>query len=381
MKHKNVGLKAKLREQTPPAEVREARAETAQRTVPTTKPELENPEEVELLLKMRRQKFQDEAVKLPPPRRDGMMGELRLGDIITGWFDITPELAMSWLDYNLHNRKVNRNKVASFARQILTGDFIYTHQGIAFNREDELIDGQHTLKAIILTGKTVRRMVTFGLPKKPEGKNYTTMDVIDVGGRSVADQLKISHGITESGPKKQICIALAALCYGARTRALSVGQVLPVLAAFETSIEFVLNHRAKEKGLRQIGVLAGYVFAHAATTLQDKGSVQHRVEQLFAELNTGAGLVDAATFKKNQAAGKPMRPVEHLHYFLTSPENVFFNKSMNRCIAEVTLQVIYSELHKATTKELVQAEVGVKWFAAKQKARVEKIAAMFQLPK
>jgi hypothetical protein len=206
------------------------------------------------------------------------------------------------------------------------------------------------------------------------------MDVIDVGGRSVADQLKISHGITESGPKKQICIALASLCYGSRTRALSVGQVLAVLKEFEFSVEFFIRNRAKEAGLRQIGVLAGFAFAHAATSLSDKGSVQHRVEQLFRELNTGEGLISETAFQKSQKDGKSMRPVEHLHYFLTGAESVFFNKSMNRCIAEVTLQAIYTEIQKAKTTELEQAHVGLKWFAAKQKDRVDKIAAMFRLP-
>lgn len=366
MKHKNIGLKAAQRAAAPAA-----------------KNELKNPEGVEILLAKRRQKFADEKIVIPPPDRSDMFGELKhptILSIVTGWFEVTPLRAQTWLDHNIHNRNVNKGKVVSFARQIVNGDYVDTHQGVAFNEAGDLIDGQHFLKAVVMTNLTVRRMVTFGLPNKPSGKNFTTMDVVDTGGRSVADQLKISHGITESGPKKQICIALATLCYGARTRNLSVGQTLDVLKAFEFSVEFFIRNRAKEAGLRQIGVLAGFAFAHAATSLSDKGSVQHRVEQLFRELNTGEGLINETAFQKNQKDGRAMRPIEHLRYFLTGAESVFFNKSMNRCIAEVTLQAIYAEIQKVRTTELEQAEVGLKWFAAKQKDRVDKIAEMFRLP-
>ena len=375
MSHQNIGRKAAQRAaQTAPPQP--APASAAPR-------DLNNPEGVEILLAKRRQKFADEAVKLPPPNRAAMFGELKhphLPGVITGWIEINEARALDWLDHNKDNRKLNKTKISSLARQHLNGDFVTTHQGVAFDDQDNLIDGQHTLKMILLTGKPVTRMVTFGLPKKPAGKNFNTMDVIDAGARSMADQLKISHGITESGPKKQICIALASLCFGTRTRSPGIGQVLEILKAFGPSIEFMLEHRAKETGLRQVGVLAGFAFAHAATSLADKGSVQHRVEQLFTELNTGDGLIDEAEFKKRQKAGKAMRPIELLRYFLTSPESLLFSKSMNRAIADVTLQVIYGEIHKAQATELTQAEIGVKWFAAKQTARVEKIASLFRIP-
>ncbi len=332
---------------------------------------LTNPEHVEKLLALRRTRMN--STKLPPPDRTGMCGELKhptLPGVVTGWFTISVAKAMSWLDYNLHNRKMSKAKVAAFARQHYHGEFVTTHQGIAFSDADELIDGQHTLKMIILTESPLTRMVTFGLPKKV--KNFHTMDVIDVGGRSVADQLKISHGITESGPKKQICMAIVGLCHGARTRNLQVGETLTVLAEFNGSVDFVLTNRSKQTGLRQAGVLAGFAFAHAALGAP--------VEKLFHELNSGDGLVDGEGYLKLRKSAKPVRPIEHLRHFLTSPESALFSKSMNRAIAEVTLQVIYGEAHKVKTQALEQSAVGTKWFAAKQKARVEKIAGLFRSP-
>lgn len=338
---------------------------------------LADPDGVETLLRLRRQKSEREQKQQLPPSRDGMMGELKLdrGDgqfIITGWFDIDRDRALNWLDYNRENRKVNKGKVQSFARQILRGDFILTHQGIAFNDAHDLIDGQHTLKSVVMTGKTIRRLVTFGLPKKIEGKKFNTMDVLDQGGRTVGDQLKIAHGIREPNTLRQICNSIASICYRKRARNLSVGQILDVYALFKADIDWMLAARSKDKGLKQAGIMAGFVFAHAATPAP--------VEKLLVELNSGSGLADAATFRKRQAAGTPQRPVEHLRHFLLGDAGSLLSKKFNACLAEVALQTIYAEQHKARTKEIESSDVGLNWFTARLKEPAGKVAAMMAIP-
>jgi hypothetical protein len=319
--------------------------------------------------------------KLPPPDRSGMFGELKhptIPTVLTGWFTISVAKAAAWLDYNLHNRKISKNKITAFARQHYNGEFVATHQGIAFSDADELIDGQHTLKMIIASGIPLTRMVTFGLPKKGASRtgqplNFHTMDVIDAGDRSVSDQLTVSHGIKDSGLKKQICAALASLCLGTRARNLQVGETLTVLKEFESGIELVVSGRSKQTGLRQAGVLAGFAFAHSSSP-----SYSSACEKWFTQLNTGDGLLSAEAYLKLRKTAKPCRPLDHLRQFLTSDEAALFSKAMNRAIAEVTLQVLYGEAHKAQTQALEQSPVGAKWFAGKQKARVEKIAALFK---
>lgn len=360
MKHNNEGRKAALR--------------AAQ---PQEKTSLHDPEGVEILLRLRREKTERENRPLPAPDRSKMMGELKLdlGDgkcIVTGWFDIDRELALAWLDYNKDNRKVKLGKVQSFARQLANGDYVLTHQGIAFNDANELIDGQHSLKAVVMTGITMRRMVTFGIPKKIAGKSFNTMDVLDQGGRTVGDQLKIQHGVKDPNTVRQICNAIASLCNRRRARNLSVGQIMNVYNLFRADVDWVIANRSKVPGLRQMGILAGFTFAHAALPAP--------VEKLFTSLNTGEGLVDAEAFKKIKAAGKEARPLEHLRYFLTGGVGNLLGKKLNSCLAEVSLQTIYAEQHKARTKEIESSDVGVNWFAAKQKERVDKIAAMFKLP-
>jgi len=72
---------------------------------------------------------------------------------------ITPDLAAKWLDGNVRNRPIRWGKVALFSRIIRSGEWMLTHQGVAFADDGRLLDGQHRLLAIIDTGVTVEMVV------------------------------------------------------------------------------------------------------------------------------------------------------------------------------------------------------------------------------
>jgi hypothetical protein len=62
---------------------------------------------------------------------------------------ITPERAEQWLAANTANRPVSKSTVRGFAEAMRRGDWLVTHQGIAFDTNGVLVDGQHRLAAII----------------------------------------------------------------------------------------------------------------------------------------------------------------------------------------------------------------------------------------
>ena len=97
------------------------------------------------------------------------------------WMDIDPGLAAHWLQNNFVNRTLSEDTITAYARDMVNGEWLPTHQGVAFNDRDALIDGQHRLHAVIRSGKTVRMMVTFGLASVIPGKEVTTMDAVDRG--------------------------------------------------------------------------------------------------------------------------------------------------------------------------------------------------------
>jgi len=78
--------------------------------------------------------------------------------------NINPDLAAAWLDKNENNRPINWNYVAQLARDMKAGRWRLTHQGIAFDTQGRLIDGQHRLWAVIEADVTVPMRVFFNEP-------------------------------------------------------------------------------------------------------------------------------------------------------------------------------------------------------------------------
>jgi hypothetical protein len=76
---------------------------------------------------------------------------------------IGPELAACMLKCNKSNRPVRQSRVVELAREIEAGRWQRTHQGIAFDRNGILLDGQHRLLAVIRSGQKVACNVDFGL--------------------------------------------------------------------------------------------------------------------------------------------------------------------------------------------------------------------------
>lgn len=113
-------------------------------------------------------------------------------EITANWVNVTPALAEQWLKVNGGNRNVRQHKVNSFARAQQEGRWRQTHQGISFDENNALLDGQHRLMAIVKSGVTVRMLVTYGQPRD-------NMKVIDRGSiRSTADTLRILYGMDNS---------------------------------------------------------------------------------------------------------------------------------------------------------------------------------------
>lgn len=273
------------------------------------------------------------------------------------WVDITPKMAGEWLRNNFQNRKVKQDVIDAYARDMRNGKWKTTHQGIAFNDRDELIDGQHRLMAILASGITVRMMVTFNLPARTEGEDLTTMDCVDRGRtRSVADQLTIQHGFKNANLTASICAALASLCCKKRTRRVNVGEALAIFRQFQEQILWVIDNRSKEHGLKSAGVLAGFVFALAVD-----GEV---VGKMFRAMNRNEVLHN-------------MPVIQMLRDFLTSDQAVLINHSMDRGLSELTLNAINLQMRGSVPEVLLVEAEGMEHYRCCQSERVQQVAALF----
>jgi hypothetical protein len=112
---------------------------------------------------------------------------------------ITPKIAEEYLQKvdPTHQRKLILSRAQAFAREMTAGHWFKNHQGIAFDEQGRLIDGQHRLKAIEISGLTLEMLVTRGIASEMvNGVRLFAIDTIDVGyKRKTGDQLALRHGV------------------------------------------------------------------------------------------------------------------------------------------------------------------------------------------
>ena len=107
---------------------------------------------------------------------------------------ITPAIARKFLEGNVHNRTLKQNKVDQYMAVMRAGKWVLNHQGIAFNIDQVLIDGQHRLYAIWCLGEEsatfegVWMTVTYNAVEEAQS-------TIDIGAtRTASDILTLKRG-------------------------------------------------------------------------------------------------------------------------------------------------------------------------------------------
>jgi len=104
---------------------------------------------------------------------------------------VTPPMAREWLKKNVDNRPLSKGKVEGLRLALQRGEYMTTHQGVAFDTDGNLLDGQHRLHAIADMPETfgVEILVTRDLPR-------ASFKAIDIGQkRTPSDVLRISQGL------------------------------------------------------------------------------------------------------------------------------------------------------------------------------------------
>lgn len=81
---------------------------------------------------------------------------------------ITPDIAQQYLSKNTTNRQLRQKVVSQYARDMRLGSWQLTHQGIAFNCDGTLLDGQHRLAAIIESGASIPMLVARGIASQSQ---------------------------------------------------------------------------------------------------------------------------------------------------------------------------------------------------------------------
>ena len=129
--------------------------------------------------------------------------------------DVTPVLAAEWLGQNhKKNRKMRPRKVLEYETEMRAGRWVLGDQAISFDVDDNLINGQHRLKAVFNSGITCRFLVLWGCPDRAlyvidGGMKRTTDDRLGMAG--VGSPLgvgpvvrRIYQGMSETRADRQV---------------------------------------------------------------------------------------------------------------------------------------------------------------------------------
>ena len=164
--------------------------------------------------------------------------------------DVTPKKAAEWLErLNGTNRALSDKLVNRYALDMEFGRWAQNAEAIKFAGNNRcLLDGQHRLKAIVVSGKTIPMLVATGL----EESTFTTMDI--GRPRGLGDSL----GILGESNKNTLAAVIRCLYFYDK----SDGEVCWTVARFPNpsvpellewyndsdtigkSVEFAIEHRA-----------------------------------------------------------------------------------------------------------------------------------------
>lgn len=183
---------------------------------------------------------------------------------------VTPERAQELLAKNVaNNRAIVASRVEMYAEMMRDGTFLPTPEGIMVDVEGRLIDGQHRLSAVILSGRTVKMHVWRNVPT-------TYMRAINTGApRTLADVLTVTNELGVRGaPKIAVTRATAInLLFKPTqgTRKLTFDQYEDVRKVFSSSLEWSLvnypnsggtNAAGLSKRVRSSMVMGACIIAH-----------------------------------------------------------------------------------------------------------------------
>lgn len=99
---------------------------------------------------------------------------------------ITPAMAGVWLTNNhIRNRKLNRKKVRDFAQSLRHGRWLCNGESLVLDPEENILDGQHRLAAIVEAQCAMDAYVVFNMPQCvfstfDQGRGRTVANVFDI---------------------------------------------------------------------------------------------------------------------------------------------------------------------------------------------------------
>lgn len=265
---------------------------------------------------------------------------------------ITPKIAKQWLTLvdPSKQRRLNARTVTQYATAMKLGHWILTHQGVAFDAQGNLCDGQHRLAAIVESGVSVQMMVTTGMAEK-QGTLFT-FDAIDRGAlRGISQQLQVRHGVPNACQMAAGARCIAVLCKRASVK-MTVATTLFVIDKYGNELRHVMVALRYPQSLRVGGAFGSLAFCLKAVPA---------LKSFVDRIGDGDGI------KK----GEPAHTLRE--YLLTTKgQNGAFCGREKACALCAMHEVLGNKIQL-----IKQTMAGIDFFSDKQPRIVDEIASMF----
>jgi hypothetical protein len=166
------------------------------------------------------------------------------------FMDVTPEWAAARLDEHFKNieqnnyrqRRISNRNVTKYAADMKHGNWLQNGQGISFDENGNLTDGQHRLMAVVRAKVTVRMLVITGLQEQNEN-GVKTIYTVDTGRpRTFGQQVALERGGGHPYTLASISRCLYVMANGLSENVpMTAAQGWGILALFERNIEEILR--------------------------------------------------------------------------------------------------------------------------------------------
>jgi hypothetical protein len=280
-----------------------------------------------------------------------------LSNVTMEWITVTPAMAQEWLDkYNLSNRNRSDSTVHKYSCDMRNGAWLITHQGIAFDEENLLLDGQQRLMAIVESGVAVTLPVFRGFPKCVQnGVLQYTQDAMDRHrGRTTGQQLGLRHGYQYGNQVAAAAKAIGEICAGRMIPSITTAQTLKILDIYGKHIEAVVSQAAMSADRKQS------ILGPIAMAIKGDRPVGEQFCRDFFQME---GL----------ASG---HPVLVLRRWIGNNHKATGGSRWT--LAKVVANAIYATATASSKKRLGSTEAGFEWLRSTQKSAVRTISEMLE---
>ena len=153
---------------------------------------------------------------------------------------VTPEQAAQWLARNKGNRPLGAPTIERYSAYILGAEWCVNGEPVILDDDENLLDGQHRLQAVVGTGVAVPMLVVYGVPADVfptlnTGKTRCLADVLAITGNQ--NQRTLAGAIRMVWHHRNN--TLASVRHGGKVSHMALAEFLAEHPRLEDSVAFV----------------------------------------------------------------------------------------------------------------------------------------------